>query len=210
MVAIAQNRPQDAIDPFQRGVTAQDTDATRMRLALAQVRAGHAGDGEKTLTSWIDANPRDAIARNGLAQLYMDEKKFALARDQYAEIFRQAPDNAVAENNLAWTMSLLGQDDEALQHAQHAAAAAPNAAGVLDTLGVIELKAGQVKEARETLEKSATGAPDVPSIQFHFAQVLAQTGEKNRARDILRRVLDNQQPFDERGAAQKLLDSLSS
>jgi predicted Zn-dependent protease len=135
-------------------------------------------------------------------------KQFAPARDQFAEIIRLAPDNVVAENNLAWTMSLLGQKDDALVHAQHAAAAAPEAPPILDTLGVVLLQNGKASEARDTLEKAAKAAPDFRPIQFHLAQALAQTGGEDRAREILRGLLSSPEPFEERDQAQQLLTQL--
>ena len=208
MVASAQNRAQDAVDAFQRGLTAADTNVTRVRLAMAQAKAGRPEEGEKTLRSWLDANPKDVVARTALAQLYLDTKQFAPARDQFAEVIRLAPNNVAAENNLAWTMSLLGQKDDALVHAQHAAAAAPEAPAVLDTLGVILLQNGKASEARDTLEKAAKGAPGVAAIQFHLAQALAQTGDEDRAREILRGLLSKTEPFEERNQAQQLLTQL--
>ena len=157
MVASAQNRAQDAVDAFQRGLTAKDTNVTRVRLAMAQAKAGRPEEGEKTLQSWLDKNPKDVVARTALAQLYLDTKQLAPARDQFAEIIRLAPNNVAAENNLAWTMSLLGQKDDALVHARHAAAAAPEAPAVLDTLGVILLQNGKASEARDTARKSGQG-----------------------------------------------------
>ena len=105
-------------------------------------------------------------------------------------------------------MSLLGQKDDALGHARHAAAAAPEAPAVLDTLGVILLQNGKASEAREALEKAAKGAPNVAAIQFHLAQALAQTGDEDRAREILRGLLSNTEPFEERDQAQQLLTQL--
>jgi cellulose synthase operon protein C len=121
---------------------------------------------------------------------------------------RQAPDNVLAENNLAWTLSLLGQKDDALVHARHAVAAAPEAPAILDTLGVILLQNGKASEARDSLEKAAKGAPGYAPIQFHLAQALAQTGGEDRAREILRGLLSNPEPFEERDQAQQLLTQL--
>jgi putative PEP-CTERM system TPR-repeat lipoprotein len=210
VIASAQNRTQDALDAFQRAVAVQDTNVGRMRLAEMQDKVGQADAAEKTLTSWLDTHPDDAVARNALAQHYLAEKQTAKARDQYAQILQQVPNDVAIENNLAWTMSLLGQKDDALRHAQHAAAAAPNAPGVLDTLGVILLQNGKTSEAREALEKAAKGAPEVASIQFHFAQALEQTGAKDKARDALRSALLTKNPFDERDQAQKLLAELGN
>jgi putative PEP-CTERM system TPR-repeat lipoprotein len=208
LVASAQNRPEDAVAAFQRGLTAKDNKVTRIRLAQAQAKAGRPEEGEKTLRSWLDANPKDVAARAALAQLYLETKQFAPARDQFAEIVRLAPNNVSAENNLAWTMSLLGQKDDALVHARHAADAAPESSAVLDTLGVILLQNGKASEARDTLQKAAGGAPGVASIQFHLAQALAQTGDKDKAREILRGLLSKTEPFEERNQAQQLLAQL--
>ena len=172
------------------------------------MKAGHADEAEKTLTSWLDAHPDDNVIRSTLAQVYLGSNQYAGARDQYAEIVRQAPNDIAAENNLAWTLSVLGQKEEALQHARHAAAAAPDTPDVLDTLGVVLLQNGIPAEARTTLEKAAKSAPAAAPIQFHLAQALIETGEPDRARDILRSLLAGNQPFDGREQAQELLKQL--
>jgi predicted Zn-dependent protease len=75
----------------------------------------------------------------------------------------------------------------------------------LFSLGVILLQNGKPAEARDTLEKAAKAAPDFRPIQFHLAQALAQTGGEDKAREILRGLLSNPEPFEERDQAQQLL-----
>jgi putative PEP-CTERM system TPR-repeat lipoprotein len=208
IVASAQDRNQDALAAFQRGVSVLDNNVTRTRLAFAQEKAGRQDEAEKTLSSWLETHPDDLAARRALAQIYLGAKKNAEARDEYAEILRQAPNDVASENNLAWLMSTLGQKDEALDHARHAAAAAPDAPNVLDTLGVILLEKGSAAEARDALEKAAKAAPTVAEIQFHLAQALEATGEADRAREILRGLLSRNDPFEGRDQAQQLLNQL--
>src|SRR5262249_16950326 len=121
------------------------------------------------------------------------------------------PNNAIAENNLAWVMASTGRAESALQHAQHAASVAPQSPEVLDTLGVILLQTGKTDEAVGTLRKAATLRPQGdPEIRFHLAQALVRAGNKDDAKETLRAVLKTGQPFKDREQAEKLLAELES
>jgi predicted Zn-dependent protease len=209
-VALAQNRPEDAVADYRTAVALGDNGVYRARLASAQARAGHTEDAEKTLVQWLDTHPDDAAPREVLGDIYLSAKRFDEAQSQYEVVLKAAPNTAVAQNNLAWLLYRKGDAQGALDHARHAAALAPDDPRVLDTYGMALLKNRFTSDAVETLQKAAGGAPANPAIQFHFAQALASAGNKDKARDVLRALLGNGQVFDEREQAQKLLQELGS
>ena len=208
LLALAQNRPQDAIVAFQSALALNDNGVDRTRLAIAQMHAGHGQEAEKTLLDWLAEHKQDTVARMNLADFYMSNNRLAEAKTQYEQIIQQVPNNVIAENNLAWVLSQLGQPKEALAHAQHAAAGAPNNPQVLDTLGIVLLQNQKADDAVTKLRSAVQAAPNSPEIQFHLAQALVGAGSKTEARTVLQKLLANYQSFNDRQQAQKLLATL--
>ena len=97
-----------------------------------------------------------------------------------------APNNPEMANNLAYTLSThLGRHEEALEFAQRAAAINPNASYILDTLGVIQLRTGNVDQALLTLDRAiatAVGADNLSAALFHKAEALLEADRTNEAR----------------------------
>ena len=108
---------------------------------------------------------------------------------------------------MAW-IYYLNDDKRALPTAQRAAKAAPESGSVIDTLGWIQLKQGQVAEAVTTLRKAASLAPSNPSIQYHLAVALTRDGSAEEAKPILVGLVESDQVFDDRAAAKTLYESL--
>lgn len=190
-IAMAQGRPQDAVTAYQRGLSLADNNFFRARLAQAQSQAGHPEEAEKTLMPWIESHPDDAVARLAMGDIFLAANRTADAEAQYTAILQKNPDNAIAENNLAWALSQSGQAAEALKHARHAAELAPNSLQVLDTFGVVLLKNDKPQDAVETLNKALDQAPNTnPEVRFHLAQALVAAGRKDDARNGLRTLLE--------------------
>jgi putative PEP-CTERM system TPR-repeat lipoprotein len=209
-IALDRNRPADAVPAFEKAVALADNATTRTHLAMAQAKAGHSDDAEKTLTQWLDGHPDDILPQELLGDLYVSEKRWGEAQARYEAILKKAPDTPAAENNLAWLLYRKGDAAGALTHSRHAASLAPNDPRVLDTLGMALLRNQRASDAVQTLQKAATAAPDSPEIQFHFAQALVGAGNKDKARDVLRAVLATNRTFDDRQQAQQLLQDLGS
>jgi Flp pilus assembly protein TadD len=81
---------------------------------------------------------------------------------------------------------------------------------VLDTLGLVLMQNQNSIEAVDSLRKAAQGAPHNPDIQFHLAQALVGAGHKDEARTILHTLISSNEPFKDKGSAQKLLSDIGS
>ena len=79
---------------------------------------------------------------------------------------------------------------------------------MLDTLGTTLVRAGQPAEAVAPLRKAVEKAPNVRPIEFHLAEALAKQGQRDEARQVLRRALSGKEAFPERAEAEKLLREL--
>jgi putative PEP-CTERM system TPR-repeat lipoprotein len=209
VVAVQLKKPEDAVAAFGRAVSINDNGPDRRLLASAQSQAGRANEAEHTLKTWIDAHPQDAAAQIALGDTYLAANRLDEAATQYSEALHAAPANAIAENNLAWVLMKQGKGADALDHAHKAVKLAPESAEVMDTLGLILLQTGSSAEAASNLQKASEKAPSDRTIKFHFAQALANTGQKDGARFVLNQLLSDKQLFKERDEAEKLLTQLS-
>src|SRR5205823_3803205 len=94
------------------------------------------------------------------------------------------PDNIAFLNNLAWTTGELG-DPKALSYAEKASELAPNNANVLDTLGVLLVKNGNVIQGLAKLQQAVQLVPNQADTRLHLAKALIKAGDKVAARKEL-------------------------
>ena len=200
---VEQNRapPKDAAD-------AGDTAENRTRLALAETKAGQLEEAKKTLLDWLSTHPHDPLPRRALADIYLASNQIDDAQSQYRTLLEGAPNDAAAENNLAWILLRKGDAQGALDHAAHAASLSPNAAQILDTLGIALLQDRQIAASIETLTKASQIMPADPEIRFHIAQAFIGAGDNDKARDLLRTLLAENRSFEDRDKAESLLQNL--
>ncbi|MGC2414041.1 MAG: XrtA/PEP-CTERM system TPR-repeat protein PrsT, partial [Stellaceae bacterium] len=204
LVAQGLGRVDDAAAAFAR-VAALKGAADVRRRADSELRLGHPDDAAKTLQAWLDAHPEDDQTRKIWADICVKDGRLAEADKQYAEIVRRDPKNAIAQNNLAWILSQLGEANQALDHARAAVALAPQSVEFLDTLGTILLHSGNPAAAVDALDKAWGIDRDRPEIGFHLSQALAAAGRKSDALALLHQLLAGDRSFADRAQAQDLL-----
>ena len=195
-----------AVTSFSRSYALRPSSLAATRQFKARVSSA-AQRPEEPLLKWLARKPDDLGVRRLLADFHLLRGDDAAAREQLEIIVKQAPNDVAALNNLAWVLRTSApQRAESL--ARQAGTIAPDNAAVADTLGVILLGNGKVDEAAKVLAKAATGLPDNPSVQYHYADSLGRLGQKDKARGILGKSLKDQRDFSERAAAQRLLEEL--
>ena len=64
------------------------------------------------------------------------------------------------------------------------------------------------REAVEVLRDVAAKLPTDPNVSVHLAQALAGSGQKQEAKELLRKVLSGSDPFAEREEAEKLMKTV--
>lgn len=118
------------------------------------------------------------------------------ARKRYAEALARNPRAWVAANNLAWMYVERGENlDLALQYAQAASAAMPDAPEVLDTLGWVYYKKNLPTQAVPPLMRSAEKQPMNPLSHYRLGLAKSQTRDIAGAKAALRRALELQPDF---------------
>jgi FimV-like protein len=78
----------------------------------------------------------------------------------------------------------------------------------MDTLGWILVAGGESKEGLDLLQKASTLAPADLDIRYHYGAALAQTGDKAKARQVLKEIVDSGKDFTQLKQAKALLSQL--
>ena len=178
-------------------------------LARAEKAMGHSEAAVTTLNEWLAVRPEDLKARRMLASLLATTNRAEVAKKEYEAVLKAAPRDVVTLNNLA---SLLRDEDpdRALLYAEQAATLAPDAAPVLDTLGMVLLSKGKSARAVETLQKAVGLAPSNPTLRFHLAQAHASAGQAAEAKEVLSPLTEAGEDFPEIEEARDLLETLET
>jgi putative PEP-CTERM system TPR-repeat lipoprotein len=196
----------DAVSAYQQALKHKKSQALMMKL-LAAANAAGKGGVDQTALAWLQKHPKDGALRSALGDYYMSLDQNDKAMTQYQKVFSHYPHNVAVLNNIAWLYSLR-QDPKALNFARKAHKLAPKRAQITDTLGWALLQSGHGTEAVDTLSTAAKQAPKSASIRYHLASALARTGQKSKARKILKKLLASNDKFAERDAAEKLYAGL--
>lgn len=160
------------------------------------------------LERWLENNPDDNGSRMSLAQWYVQRGDYLEAVPHFEALAEATErENASMLNNLAWSYYEVG-DDRALETAREAYALAPDNPTVTDTLGWIELQAGNVDRAVELLSSAVESAPDNPEIRYHHAAALVEAGQRDDALEQLEAALEGSESFQSRDEAEALATQL--
>ena len=146
---------------------------------------------------------RDVVFRGNLAKFSQDEELRALLLATGDKTLVEA-----SPTDRIWGIGLAADDPRALDLAREAYKAAPENHGIADTYGWILLKSGNIADSLPVLEGAARGEPGSAEVQYHYAAALAKAGQKEAAATVLRKLMDQNERFPSRSAAQALLDSL--
>lgn len=124
-------------------------------------------------------------------------------------VLRRNPEHLPACNDLAWLLAEQGEDLElAVALATRAARIDPQP-GVLDTLGWVRLRRGEIEPAIAVFEKALEQQPDFSTARYHLGLALVQRGDDEAARQAFRAALDGG-PFPESEAARRELERLAA
>ena len=197
-----------AQDSYRHALRIREAGPIVVKLAQAQVLAGQRKQAIRGLKEWVDAHPQDHRARMQLAMLYQQAGQADDAVAQYEAIVDQQQNNYVALNNLA--ILTMGSDmARARQYAERAYKLVPDNAAVMDTLGWILVKEGRdVQKGVQLLRKASGLAAGEPEIRYHLAAGLAASGQPGEAREMLDKLLADDEDFEDRDAASRLRASL--
>jgi len=100
------------------------------------------------------------------------------------KVISKEPDNANALNALGYTLAdRTSRYKEAQQYIKRAAALVPDDPAILDSLGWVSYRLGEMKEALKWLSKAFEKLEDA-EIAAHYGEVLWVTNQKDKAREV--------------------------
>lgn len=145
------------------------------------------------------------LAKQALAQ-FPDDLNLLYTRSMIAEkrgdldqlerdlryIIEREPDNAMALNALGYTLAdRTDRQEEALALIEQAYRLNPNDAAILDSLGWVNYRLGNLEEAEKQLRKAYERFPD-HEVAAHLGEVLWVSGDEREARSIWKKALAQQ------------------
>jgi uncharacterized protein (TIGR03790 family) len=165
-----------------------------LRFALqGETRLAH-GDqagARQALEAAVMAEPRLDAANRTLAELYEKDGQFEKAVDRYRRVLVNSPNDVIALNNLAFCLAVrMNKPKEGLPQAQRAYTLSNGAPLIADTYGWLLHLTGDHAQALGILQFAAGGAPAVGEVRFHYAAVLAVTGDRATAQRELTKALE--------------------
>jgi tetratricopeptide (TPR) repeat protein len=133
------------------------------------------------------AQPNLLYARS----LFSERKRdVPLLEKDLRAILDKDPDNITALNALGYSLAnLTSRYDEAYALIGKALAQKPDDPAILDSMGWVEYRRGNVQTALQLLEKAYSAFPD-PEVAAHYGEVLWQQGDKDKARSIWLKALE--------------------
>jgi tetratricopeptide (TPR) repeat protein len=161
----------------------------------------------------LDARSLEAkVVRGAIARVARDYKT---AEKFFNEAHVQSPGNFPASNSLALVL-IESDDKDARQRAMEMAEAnvamhrenSPQQVNALTTLAWVYYKLGRREDAEKILEQISRNNALTTDGAYYVAKLLADRGEKDRARKILEEVLENEPMFAARPDAVDLLAKL--
>lgn len=125
----------------------------------------------------------DAAVWMQRGQYFARKNMIPEAMEAYRQQLRIAPDDPMANNNLAYYLTLTGENmEEALERAQKAKDALGPNPNVLHTLGVAQLRTGKLEESQENLTVALEMRPGEPTLLLDFGQLLIKLGKEDEGK----------------------------
>jgi putative PEP-CTERM system TPR-repeat lipoprotein len=196
----------DAINAFGDEMRSEPTSDLVLRMAAARSAAGQPDQAAQGLREWLATQPGDADAAEALATLDLAAHRFYDAEAHLQIVLNKRPSDASALNNLAWVYQQRN-DARARKVAQKAYLISPTAQ-IADTLGWIMTTEGSAANAIPLLRQAAVQLGDIPTVRYHLAVALKDTGRPEDAVALLQPIVQGPVSFDEKQEAAHLLDEL--
>lgn len=206
-VYFAAGRFADAINAYGDEMRSEPTSDLVLRMANARSAAGQPDQAAQGLREWLATQPGDADVAEALATLDLAAHRYYDAEAHLQIVLNKRPSDASALNNLAWVYQQRN-DARARQVAEKAYLISPTPE-VADTLGWIMTTEGSAGDAIPLLRQAAVQLSDIPTVRYHLAVALKDTGRPEDALALLRPIVQGPVNFDEKQEAARLLDEIS-
>jgi len=206
---MAANRHAEAASAYEQAGNMRFDENIALRLVDAWRRAGDTGKAQRVLNLFLAQNPMNVEGQRLAASLLLGAGQYQRALSLLSSLReRLGNGDALLMADIARANIGLGKAQAALPYAAHAWRLQPASAVTADILGWTLFRAdSKDARARELLEKARMLAPAEPLVQLHLGQVYAASGEREKARALLRAAA-GARDFTRRAEAQAALKTL--
>lgn len=177
------------------------------KLDSALLTAKRDQESARFETEWLSAHANDETFISHLGNLAVARNDLTQAEGRFRTLLKLRPDNLAAQNNLAWVLGKQG-NPAAIELAEKLNAAAPNQPSYMDTLAEIYARNGKVHKAIEIQQVVVKLEPENHACRLSLARYYLTAGQKDAARDELKRLAVLGDKFQQQQEVQKLLASL--
>lgn len=188
VVRAFQGKSPEAITAFREslklGPKGKDT---YIKLAQEYMRQHDFDAAVKVFQQGLEALPNDDDLQFNLASTYEAQNRFDDAMALYEQLLKKKPRNVLAANNLASLLTDHKGDKESLDRAKNLAAPFENSnqPALIDTLGWVYFKLGDLDRSIALLKRATTAAPKAAILHYHLGMAYFKKGDKAAAKDQL-------------------------
>jgi len=196
--ALANSKKYDeAIPAYQKAIQLDPKGLmSYMQLGNVYQMLGKPDDMIAVYQKALAVAPNSASVQGALGNAYLAKGDLKAAQQAFEKANNLEPHNALLQNNLAWVYAMQGQNlDVALSLAQQAKQTAPDLLQINDTLGWIQYKKGNYVIAVGLLNDVVQKMPQNPEYRYHLGMALSASGQKDRAKEELRKALQLTPPL---------------
>lgn len=180
-----------AITAFEKALNlAAAEPETTVLLADAYIADKQPGRAGQLISDAMEKHPKDAGLMFRAGMIFEKLQRWDDARKAYEQTLQLDNDNALAKNNLAWTLVEHGGNiDVALGLAQQAKEKLTDNPQINGTIGWIYFKKGVYKTARDYLKQCVDKDQQNAACEFQLGMAETKLGNKLEARAALRKAL---------------------
>jgi tetratricopeptide (TPR) repeat protein len=169
-----------------------------LNLARIQENEGKLKEAADTLQLASARFPDDSLVQESLAIGYELMQDYDAAKLAYENVLAKWPNDIVAANNLAMLIADVWPTDKVLLDRARVLVEEfrnSNNPALIDTLGWVQVRLGNVDDAAIILKKAVTLQPDNQQAQYHYAAAMSLKGLNDLARDAMGKALAGEPDF---------------
>jgi tetratricopeptide (TPR) repeat protein len=194
-VYLKQSKTAEAREQFEHTVKLQGSYPDTLpnawnNLGLIAAREERTDEAINYFQHALRLSPDHFIALDNLGNAYRQEKRWEDARQAFERAIQVKPQDPEANYGLAMVFAQTGDTDRAYQLFQRALQSRPAYPEALNNLGVLYLRTQRRDQAVQTFERCIEVAPNFNKSYLNLARVYAVEGDAEKARGVLRQLLE--------------------
>ena len=181
-------------------------------VAMAGIQRREGGMGQAILVfhQGLEKAPESGLLMLSLASAYESQENYEEAKKYYEMLVSRSPNNGIAVNNLANLLVEQFESPDNIKRAKEIVSIFESSSQpfFLDTYGWVLAKSEEFSEAEAVMERVVSLKSDEPVFQYHYAYVLSNNGQAEKARNVINRYADERMDADLRARFQALKEKL--